>query len=395
IANKENPDTAAKILLRGQNANFNTQQVMSALDDAIARGDIQGAQQLSDTLKQGLGTATREDALRAASTGENFSNTKFINSLNRTATQAEAAGAAPVNQALADSIRAIRERATVPTTNNLVAQAAGRGIGGAAGFAVGGGPIGGLVGQEVGGRVTSAINQGLLDRLAGTTKRGNEYVNWLSDPANAKQVSDILASRGVDFDTASAKEVAGIIKTITTPTASNALTGNEAPAEQPAALPVMNAEPEQRAQAAKVQEPAPAPTMPNQYDDAIRFYKSITDAETGGLDNRFIRTKASEGAPSTAYGPAQITVSLADDFRKRHSGIFTKSEQEYLDRFSEQGHKMLHADPNDPVYGYGGTGDLTSKADQKLYARIAVKMLNQLKKEKGGSYDKTLEAWRG
>ncbi|MFW3388132.1 UNVERIFIED_CONTAM: hypothetical protein RF648_19270, partial [Kocuria sp. CPCC 205274] len=123
LANKENPDTAANILLRGQNANFNTQQVMSALDDAIAHGDIQGAQQLSDTLKQGLGTATREDALRAASTGENFSNTKFINSLNRTATQAEAAGAAPVNQALADSIRAIRERATVPTTNNLVAQA--------------------------------------------------------------------------------------------------------------------------------------------------------------------------------------------------------------------------------------------------------------------------------
>lgn len=392
LANNPNPDTAPNVLLRGQNAQFNTNEVMSALQDAINRGDIPNAQALSDQLKAGLGTATRNDALNAASTGENFSNTKFINSLNRTAPQAEAAGAGQVNNALADSIRTIRDRQAVPVTNNLIAQAAGRATGGTIGAIVGGGPVGGLVGQEVGGRVTSAIQQGLLDRLAGTTKRGNEYVQYLSDPANAQKVSDILASRGANFDTASAKEVAGIIRNLTTPAISNALESEPAQA-QDNPLPTL---PEQHAQAARVEpEPEPAPTMPNKYDDAIRFYKSIASAETGGLDNRFIRTKASEGAPSTAYGPAQITVTLADDFRSKHPDLFTKSEKEYLDRFSAQGHKMLKADPSDPIYGYGGTGDLTSAQDQKLYARVAVKMLNKLREQNNGSYDKTLEAWRG
>lgn len=395
LANKENPDTAANILLRGQNANFNTREVMSALDDAITRGDIPNAQALSDQLKAGLGTATRQDALAAATTGENFSNTRFINSLNRTGTQADAAGQGQVNTALADSIRAIRDRATVPTANTLVAQAAGRVTGGAAGSAIGG-PVGGFIGQEVGGRVTSAINQGLLDRLAGTTKRGNEFVNFLSDPANAKQVSDILAARGANFDTTNAKEVAGIIRNITTPAATNALEASPVqpdtnplptlPDSQPAAQP----EPEQQAQAAKV------PSMGEKYTNATRFYKSIADAETGGQENRFIRTKAAEAGPSTAYGPAQITVSLADSYLNKHSDLFTKSEKAYLQRFSEQGYIMLHADPQDPVYGYGGTGTLgNTPEDEKLYKRVAIKMLHHMQDKNKGSYDKTLQEWRG
>ncbi|EDK8707172.1 hypothetical protein GHH61_23585 [Salmonella enterica] len=399
IADTANPDTAANALIRGQNAEFNTQQVVTALQDAINRGDIQNAQALAQQLGGGLGSTVRNEALARATTGENFSPTKFANTLNQLEPQSQAASAltggndAQINSALADSIRAIRDRAAVPTTNNLVAQAAGRATGGTVGAMMGGGPIGAVVGQEVGGRITSAINQGLLDRLAGTTKRGNEYVNYLSDPANAKAVSDILAQRGASFDNATAKEVATIIKGLTSSTASNALLATPEERELPVNLPKAP-EPAQKAQAAKAPE-VTAADIPDKYLDAKRFYKSIAEAETGGLGNRFIRTKAAEAGPSSAYGPAQLTVTLADDFRKRHSDIFTKSELAYLDRFSEQGKAMLHADPSDPVYGYGGAGVLGDKADQKLYARVVVKMLHQMREENNGSYDKTLSKWRG
>ncbi|EEI7324269.1 hypothetical protein G4E03_003458 [Salmonella enterica] len=401
IAGKDNPDLAANALIRGQNAEYNTQQVL----EAIQRGNIPEAQALGEQLGGGLGEAVRQEALRAATTGENFSATKFVNALSRLEPQSQIAGQLStrseqgINQALADSVRAMRERATVSQTNGLLAQAVGRGTGGTIGAMVGGGPVGGLIGQEVGGRVTSAINQGFLDRLAGTVKKGNEYVAYLSEPANAKAVSDILAARGADFDTATAKEVKGIIDNIRKGTTASLLADpnqNKPDQELPVTLPKLP-EPEQHAQAAKVEEPAPElnPIKDDKFSDAKRFYKSISSAETGGLDNRFIRTKAAEAGPSTAYGPAQITVTLADSFAKKHSDLFTKSELDYLKRFSEQGHKMLKADANDPVYGYGGTGDLTSKEDQSLYARVAVKMLHQMRKDHGGSYDKTLRAWRG
>ncbi|EDX4100273.1 hypothetical protein B9R80_002409 [Salmonella enterica] len=402
IAGKENPDLAANALIRGQNAEFNTRQITEALQDAISRGDIPNAQALAAQLGQGVGEATRSEALRAATTGENFSATKFTNTLSRLEPQAAAANTlgggsqAEINQALRDAIATIRNRAEVPQTNGLVAQAVGRGIGGTVGFATGGGAIGGMIGQEVGGRITSAVNQGLLDRLAGTVKRGNDYVNYLSNPENAKAVSDILASRGASLDTATAKEVKGIIDGLTKSTINNASLQSQAdsvtpaqPATQASSEPTApTTEPEQHAQAVKV--PARIGS-----DKAIDLYKSLSGAETGGLDNRFIRTKAAEAGPSTAYGPAQITYTLANDYLTNHSDLFNEKERDYLKRFVAQGKQMLHANPKDPVYGYGGTGVLGGKADHRLYARVAVKMLDHKIDRNGGSLDKTVEQWRG
>lgn len=395
MASKDNPDLAGNVLLRGQNGEFNTNEVVTALNDAIARGDIPNAQALAQQLGQSLGDTSRATALERATTGDNFSNTKFVNEINRTSPQIESINPfslrneSQVNNALADSVRAMRDRATVPTTNGLVAQAAGRISGGLAGSAVGGVP-GAVIGQEIGGRVTTAINQGLLDRLAGTVKRGNEYVNYLNVPENAKQVAEILAARGANFDNASAQEVASIIKTLTRPVAGNGLNAIADSQNQTTSTPSAQAQPEPQ-----TQEPEPAPQMPDKYEGAKRFYKSIISAETGGLENRFIRTKAAEAGPSTAYGPAQITVTLADSFRKKHADLFTKSERDYLDRFSEQGHNMLRADPNDPVFGYGGSGVLTSDEDKRLYDQVAVKMIEKIREDNNGSYDKTLREWRG
>ncbi|EIM6622192.1 hypothetical protein LNT71_004081 [Salmonella enterica] len=412
IAGKENPDLAANALIRGQNANYNTDQIVNAMRDAVNRGDIATAQQLSQQLGQGLGEATRGEAIRAATTGENFSATKFANTLSRLEPQAQAAndlaaigGAvndqAALNSALQDVIRTQRTRAEVPQTSNLVAQLAGRATGGGLGSLIGG-PAGALIGQEVGGRVTNAVSQGLLDRLAGTVKRGNEYIDYLSKPENAQAVADVLAQRGATFENATAKEVKGIIDNIRKGAVGSTLQQMAEPG-QPEPNPILPTLPSTPATQASSEPAAPVEEVPQVAqaakrigsDQAIDLYKSLSSAETGGLDNRFIRTKAAEAGPSTAYGPAQITYSLAKDFAKNHPELFTEKERDYLDRFVGQGKKMLKADAKDPVYGYGGVGELHSKADQRLYARVAVKMLDYMIKDNNGSLDSTVKKWRG
>ncbi|MCS5737182.1 hypothetical protein, partial [Herbiconiux daphne] len=68
---------------------------------------------------------------------------------------------------------------------------------------------------------------------------------------------------------------------------------------------------------------------------------------------------------------------------------------DYIQRFSAQGHRMLHADKNDPVFGMGGSGVLNSPADQRMYSIVVRKMLQQMVKDNGGSLDKTVKRWRG
>ena len=405
IAGKENPDIAANALIRGQNAEFNTQQIVSALQDAINRGDIPNAQALAAQLGQGLGDATRSEAVRAATTGENFSPTKFANTVSRLEPQAAAAdtlGAtgnqAAINNALSDSIRVQRERAELPEANTLFSQLAGRATGGGLGSLIGGVP-GAVIGQEVGARVSNSISQGLLDRLAGTVKRGNEYIDYLSNPENAQAVADVLAARGANYDTATAKEVKGIIDNIRRgATGSMLMQDDNQPTEANPILPTLSQQARQTAPEPQPEQHAQAVKLPKSLGSkkAINLYKSLASAETGNLDNRYIRTKATESGPSTAYGPAQITATLAKDYLNNHPELFTSKELDYLNRFVKQGQQMLKADPNDPVYGYGGAGVLGSnKADQRLYAHVAVKMLDHMIEDNGGSLDKTVKRWRG
>ncbi|EPV4171463.1 hypothetical protein ACV5Z5_004661 [Salmonella enterica subsp. enterica] len=416
IAGKENPDLAANALVstRNQNAAYNTQQVVDAMRDAVNRGDIATAQQLSQQLGQGLGEATRGEAIRAATTGENFSATKFANTLSKLEPQAQAAndlaaigGAvndqAALNSALQDVIRTQRTKSTVGMgATPLAAELAARGVGGAFGLAHGG-VLGAMAGNTIGGKVAAKVNQGLLDRLAGTVKRGNEYINYLSNPENAQAVADVLAQRGATFENATAQEVKGIIDNIKRGAVGSMLeqSTQTEPTEPNPVLPTLPSQPATQAQsepAAPVEEVpqvAQAARKKIGSDKAIDLYKSLSSAETGGLDNRFIRTKAAEAGPSTAYGPAQITYTLAKDFASNHPELFTEKERDYLDRFVAQGKKMLKASAKDPVYGYGGVGELHSKADQRLYAHVAVKMLDYMIENNNGSLDQTVKRWRG
>ncbi|EHT3579226.1 hypothetical protein KXY27_004545 [Salmonella enterica] len=409
ISNVANPDVASKALLNGENALYNTKQVASAISDAIDNGSIHQAQALARNLAQGLGSESRAAATKAATTGENFSPTKFINSLNKTAPQVEvlnpysSINESQVNNALADSIRALRERSSVPQTNSVIAQLAGRGVGGLAGGNVGG-PVGAYIGQELGGKVSNAINKGVLDRLFGTVKRGNKYVDYISQPQNAQKIADILNQHSSSLATASPAEVKGIIDNMlnnarrgaTFNGLNNKINGEDysnpystMPQLQPAPVPAPQPEPEQKAQAAK---------KPDRFEgvspQALNLYEGVKEAETGNEPNPWIRTKAPESGVSTAWGPAQLTGTLADDYRKNHPEIFTKDELDYLDRFVIQANKFKNADKNDPKYGYGGEGDLTSEEDKKLYEQVNAKMMDH-KYKSTNSLNKAVIGWRG
>ena len=116
------------------------------------------------------------------------------------------------------------------------------------------------------------------------------------------------------------------------------------------------------------------------------IYAGIVNAETGGLEgtNAFIRTKAKKTkGGSTAYGPAQITGTLAKDMLDR--GFIPKELKDYVSRFikqSEQFNKYGNeakkfGKNHKPQYDYGGSGDLTSPQDQKDYERLAKLLLSQ------------------
>ena len=182
-------------------------------------------------------------------------------------------------------------------------------------------------------------------------------------------------------------DVAGTVGKVTAPTYTGLqVSESNRPVETPEAYDVPQYAQTAKKQTEDVQEFEPKVT---------KLYKALAHAETGGLKNRFIRTKAAESGVSTAYGPAQITVSLMDDFYSRNKSIFNAKERDYIKRFSEQGHLMKKADSKDPVFGYGGVGTLGSAEDRKLYAAVARKMLQKMIKDNGGSLDKTMHQWRG
>jgi hypothetical protein len=157
----------------------------------------------------------------------------------------------------------------------------------------------------------------------------------------------------------------------------------------------INQEPEQHAQVAR-RTTTNAPTS-REDQEAKRMYQALAHAETGGLDNRFIRTKAkdkSSNLPSTAYGAVQMTHNTMEDFYKNHTRLFSEQEQDYIHRFLDMGTKMKHADDKDSVYGYGGVGTLGGKEDRRMYAQVMQKVLKQRYKELG-SWSKVMHWWRG
>lgn len=149
------------------------------------------------------------------------------------------------------------------------------------------------------------------------------------------------------------------------------------------------------------------------------FYGAISYAETGGEKDPWIRTKSRpsfntetkkwEGS-STAYGPAQVTATTANDFVKRYPSYF-KHMKNYTDRFAQQGelfrkHGMNSGKPGyDPRFDYGGSGTLGTGIDRKYYQAMTQRIMALQEREVLGHMGKNpayhallrrrIQAWRG
>lgn len=148
-------------------------------------------------------------------------------------------------------------------------------------------------------------------------------------------------------------------------------------------------------------------------DNVRTLYHALVSAEHRGVvkdpskfdPNLYIRTKYQpKGDISTAYGPAQITVSTAEDILNRYPNLFDEKTKEYTTKFIEQGKQMKVADPKDSKYGYGCKGDLCGPEFHEPYESMATTILKGKLTDSKIDYTKPLDeptltrgirTWRG
>tara|TARA_Y100000310_G_C20322495_1_gene641411 strand:+ start:39 stop:677 length:639 start_codon:yes stop_codon:yes gene_type:complete len=148
------------------------------------------------------------------------------------------------------------------------------------------------------------------------------------------------------------------------------------------------------------------------------LYNAIVSAEGTG----FTRTEGKPVRGSSAYGPAGLTSGTGSMIGNQLSNLgkagfpkWSKNEVEFMQRFREQGKKMLkygnkdwmkYVDPITKLvngmtqeevkskYEYGGTGDL-SEDDKKTYEIVAKKLIKSEYDRLDQDIDKFIGAWRG
>lgn len=132
-------------------------------------------------------------------------------------------------------------------------------------------------------------------------------------------------------------------------------------------------------------------------------YEALSNAETQAYAKQpFIRTKAKDTpGGSTAFGPVQITQTLADDALK--SGFLSKdSENFYLNILKPRYEQMVKNGNNkdkmegyNPAYDYGGNAEFNPKMygqDYQMFAKDVISGV--IKRAKGNEMD-FLRRWRG
>ena len=129
------------------------------------------------------------------------------------------------------------------------------------------------------------------------------------------------------------------------------------------------------------------------------LYDSVFNAEfESGKRNAFIRTRYAPEGGSSAYGPLQITVGLMKSAKPDLK--LTKKESEYVNKFIQQGDNFLKYghEPDkegyEAKYDYGGSGDLTSSADKRMYKQVGKKLLQLVWDQSDGDMNRFLTAWR-
>lgn len=150
-------------------------------------------------------------------------------------------------------------------------------------------------------------------------------------------------------------------------------------------------------------------------------HRNVYDIDANKLREGYdpwIRTEI-KGSGSSAYGPAQLTKGLAENYLNSAAIKWTNKERDYLERFVDQGwkflvfgggkvdieqirsnaekYKELGIDENskyDSRFDYGGDGELTGEEDKLLYEIVVSKMLDEIYERNGEDKDKLWREWR-
>jgi len=171
------------------------------------------------------------------------------------------------------------------------------------------------------------------------------------------------------------------------------------------------------------------PELPTLNDKQRTFGENIGQIETGGLDNRFIRTKVrpdGKGKGSSAYGPYQITHGLLEGTMEVSPDLFDPVEQRAVQELMERQEVSLAIGGRDrkryekgglkrglanrwakqygfestadflDAFDYGGDLGLSDDGDfQTLYEGIGRKLLNKHLKDAGGDEVEAAGVWHG
>ncbi len=135
--------------------------------------------------------------------------------------------------------------------------------------------------------------------------------------------------------------------------------------------------------------------------DIDKYYAALSHAETGSEKNPHIRTRVKD-APggSTAFGPAQVTGTLAEDAYK--SGHLKESKSFYEKEMKPRYDKMLYHGNNkdkvkdyNPRYDYGGDAEFDAKKhgqDYEMFAKETMGRKAQIAKDDEKQF---VREWRG
>jgi hypothetical protein len=130
-----------------------------------------------------------------------------------------------------------------------------------------------------------------------------------------------------------------------------------------------------------------------------KLYEAIASAETGGEKDPFIRTRTQDMGKghSSAFGPVQITYSLAKKHLEKGTFKDDPEMEKYVRKFIEQGKKFIYqsrGEINDSRFALGGKGELTSDEDKENYRKMASRMMEKDLKRVGGDTSQFAKEWR-
>ncbi len=145
--------------------------------------------------------------------------------------------------------------------------------------------------------------------------------------------------------------------------------------------------------------------------DADIAYAGITHAETGSFPNPFIRTTANKNPKgSTAFGPAQITYTLAQEaadkgWLSRESQVFYKNvmqpKYEMMKKVGiNESMKKKGITPEkvagyNPAYDYGGNAEFNPTQHTQDYVMFAKDIISGLSKRVNNDGNQFISKWRG